>query len=392
MASGKRTVVQQCNRQFYDVLNSKKRFKVHQGGTRSGKTYAICQYLVYKLITETKPITITIVRKTMPSLKGSVLRDFKGICEDIGLWHQGEYNKTSGEFYFKDHLVEFLSVDNPSRMRGRKRNTLYCNEGNELLLEDFRQLNMRTTDEVLIDFNPSDPVHWIYNEVIPREDCDTWVTTYKDNKFLGKELIYEIERMKERDPDYWRVYGEGQRAVFSKRQVFTNWEFIPFADFPNMDNAVIGLDFGFSVDPATAVLILRKKDSMYIHELFYETGMTNYDIADKIKSLGLENNLLYFDSAEPKSGHDLRLKGILAKASTKGSGSINAGISFIKEHKVYVSSSSNNIADEYSKYWWTELKDGTIVNKPLDRFNHTMDAIRYGAYSAYGKGADFFVL
>ena len=262
--SKRRTVEQRCNRQFYDVLNSNARFRIHQGGTRSGKTYAICQYLAYLIISEKKPLTISIIRKTLPALKGSVQRDFLGILEDIGVYWLGEHNKSENTFKYNGHLVEFLSVDEPQKIRGRKRDIAYLNEGNELLLEDFRQINMRCTKYMIIDFNPSDPVHWIYDDLIPREDCETWITTYKDNKFLPSELVHEIERMRERDPDYWRVYGDGQRAVFSKRQIFSNWKFENLNSFPDFDDVILGLDYGYSNDPTAIVEVYRQKDKIFM--------------------------------------------------------------------------------------------------------------------------------
>jgi len=390
-----RITVQQCNRQFYDLINSKARFRVHQGGTRSGKTYAICQYIAYLLTTSKEPLVISLVRKTLPALKGSIQRDFLSILEQTGIYYDGTHNKAENTFRYGQHLVEFLSVDEPQKIRGRKRNIAVLNEANELLIEDFRQINMRTTDYMVIDFNPSDPIHWLYDEIIPRSDCDTWITTYKDNKFLSKELVFEIERMKDRDPDYWRVFGEGQRAVFSARQIFSNWNFIPHGDFPEMDlenEAVIGLDFGFSADPSAACIIFKKGDKLYIHEILYKTGMTNQDLANFLKEKNLDRTLLFYDSAEPKSGEELRRMGIYAKPAIKGQGSISAGISLLKEFEVYVSEESTNLAKEYSSYYWEELKDGTIINKPIDRFNHLMDCIRYGVYSQYSKRNDFFVI
>ena len=390
-----RITVQKCNRQFYDLINSKARFRVHQGGTRSGKTYAICQYIAYLLTTSKEPLVISLVRKTLPALKGSIQRDFLSILEQTGIYYDGTHNKAENTFRYGQHLVEFLSVDEPQKIRGRKRNIAVLNEANELLIEDFRQINMRTTDYMVIDFNPSDPIHWLYDEIIPRSDCDTWITTYKDNKFLSKELVFEIERMKDRDPDYWRVFGEGQRAVFSARQIFSNWNFIPHGDFPEMDlenEAVIGLDFGFSADPSAACIIFKKGDKLYIHEILYKTGMTNQDLANFLKEKNLDRTLLFYDSAEPKSGEELRRMGIYAKPAIKGQGSISAGISLLKEFEVYVSEESTNLAKEYSSYYWEELKDGTIINKPIDRFNHLMDCIRYGVYSQYSKRNDFFVI
>lgn len=388
-------VEQKCNRQFYDLIRSNKRFKVHQGGTRSGKTVAVCQYLVYLITSTEKPLTISIVRKTLPALKGSVLRDIMNILQETGIYYLGVHNKADNTFKYNNHLIEFLSVDEPQKIRGRKRNIAFLNEGNELNIEDFRQINMRTTDMVIVDFNPSDPVHWIYSDLIPRKDCDTWITTYRDNNFLSAELVNEIERMRERDPDYWRVYGEGLQAIFSARQVFNNWEFIDYKDFPEFDldvEGVLGIDYGYSNDPTAVVLVFRQKDKLYIHEVLFRKGMTNSDIVDYLKEKGYGQVMAYGDSAEPKSIEEMKRLGMFIKPAIKGQGSINAGISLLKEYDIFVSNESDNIKREYHNYYWEELKDGTIINKPRDKENHTMDSIRYAVYSRFGRRENFFVI
>ena len=381
-----------CNIQFEQLLKSNKRFRVHQGGTRSGKTYACVQYLAYLLRSSEEPLVISIIRKTLPALKGSVQRDFIEVLEQLGMYYQGVHNKSENTFQYRDHLVEFISLDSPQKVRGRKRNIAYLNEANELHLEDFRQINMRTTDFIIMDFNPSDPIHWIYDEIIPREDCDTWITTYKNNKFLSPELIKEIERMRERDPDYWRVYGEGLQATFSKRQIYSNWNFIPESDMPDFDNPVIGLDFGFSNDPSAAVLVQKKNDKLYIKELLYETGMTNQDLSNWFKDNGYDQTLIYADAAEPKSVEEMKQMGLWCKPAKKGQGTIMAGISLIKEFDIFVTEDSKNLYKEYNNYYWEELKDGTIINKPKDAFNHLHDALRYAVYSEYSNRIDFFVI
>lgn len=393
MDTGKRTRVrQQCNVQFYQTLNSEKRIKVHQGGTRSGKTYALCQYLIYKLTTSEKPLTISIVRKTLPALKGSVMRDFFSILDSIGLLYVGQHNKSENTYTYGKHTVEFLSVDEPQKIRGRKRNICYCNEVNELDFEDFRQLLMRTTDEMICDFNPSDPVHWIYDEVIERDDCDTWITTYKDNKFLPAELVAEIERLRAKDPDYWRVYGEGKRAVFSDRQIFTNWEYIPRSEFPECDYVIYGLDFGYSQDPTAIVEVSKVGEKLYIHEICYKKGLTNRDIAILLKEKKINQNLIYCDAAEPKSIMELRQMDVAAKEATKGQGSVSAGISLLKEFEIVVSNESENLKKEQQFYFWEQRKDETIINVPIDKHNHLMDALRYAVYSRYKKRNDFYVV
>jgi phage terminase large subunit len=382
-----------CNIQFYQTLKSKARIKVHQGGTRSGKTYAICQYLVYKLTTEKDPLVISIVRKTLPALKGSVQRDLIGIMQRLGVYYLGVHNKAENTFKYNGHTIEFLSVDEPQKIRGRKRDICFINEANELHYEDYRQLNMRTTQEIIIDFNPSDPVHWLYSELIDseRDDIETWVTTYTDNKFLSPELVREIELLKTKDPDYWRVFGEGQRAVFSNRQIFNNWEYIPYADFPDLDYH-LGLDFGFSNDPTAILKVAKKNDKLYVHELLYKTGLTNRDIAEYLKAQGLNQTLMFCDSAEPKSIEELRQMDCMAKPAIKGAGSITAGISLIKEFDVIVSQESKNLIQEQRTYFWQQLKDGTIINTPIDKNNHLADALRYATYSMYKNRNDFFVI
>lgn len=391
-ASDRRVVEQKLNRQFYDVKNSGARFRIHQGGTRSGKTYAICQYIVYLLTTSKEPLTISIIRKTLPALKGSVQRDLISILEQTNLYWLGEHNKSENTFRYNGHLIEFLSVDEPQKIRGRKRNIAYLNEANELLLEDFRQINMRCTDYLILDFNPSDPVHWIYEELIPRNDCETWITTYKDNKFLSPELVNEIERMRERDPDYWRVYGDGKRAVFSKRQIFSNWSFKSINDFPEFDDVILGLDYGYSNDPTAICEVYKRGSEIYLHEICYKTGMTNEDIVNLIKEKGHERTLIVAESAEPKSNDYLKKSGLWVKPAVKGQGSINAGISLMKEFDITVSNQSHNFKTEALSYYWQELKDGTIINKPVDKLNHLMDAARYAIYTEYKKGAEFFVI
>ena len=317
------------------------------------------------------------------------------ILQDTGIYFLGVHNKAENTFSYNGHLIEFLSIDDSQKIRGRSRSIAFLNEGNELNLEDFRQINMITTDMVIIDFNPSDPVHWIYSDIIPRKDCDTWITTYKDNKFLSQDLVNEIERMKKRDRDYWRVYGEGLKAIFSARQVFNNWEFIDYKDFPEFDlemESVIGIDYGYSNDPTACVLVNKKNDKIYIHEILYRKSMTNSDIVDYLKEKGYGEVLCYGDSAEPKSIEEMRRLGLYIKPAVKGQGSINSGISKLKEYDIIVSNESKNIINEYHSYYWEQLKDGTIINKPQDKENHTMDSIRYAVYSHFGKRENFFVI
>jgi len=193
--SGTQKVEQFLNRQFYDLLHSNKRFRVHRGGTRSGKSWACCQYIAYLLQTTDKPLEIDIVRKTLPALKGSIMKDMIQILMETNMYWEGEHNKSENYFIYKGSTLSFISVDQPQKIRGRRRNIALLEEANELTVEDFRQINMRTTDYLIFTYNPSDPVHWLYEE-LDEDITDEWVTTYKDNQFLSIDIVKQIERMK----------------------------------------------------------------------------------------------------------------------------------------------------------------------------------------------------
>ena len=392
-ASRKETV--ECNTQFYQTVNSDKRIIVHQGGSRSGKTYAICQYLIYLLTTREKRLVITIARKTLPALKGSVFRDFMEIADNVGITYFAEINKAEMTFKYKNHLVEFISLDNEMKVRGRKRTHCFLNEANEFYLEDFNQLSLRTTEKMILDFNPSDVIHWIYSDICTRDDCDTYITTFEDNAFLDPEIKKEILRMKERDADRWRVYGLGERATFKEGQIFDNWKWIDYNEFIDKDSSEVsyGLDWGYSNDETSIVEVRRKNDRLYVHELLYKKGLTNQDIFNEIKNLGLEEELFICDSAEPKSLEDMKRLGLYCKPSIKGAGSVMNGIQIIKEYDVFASKQSKNLLQEYQYYIWESNKDGNTINKiKQNGMDHLMDAFRYAVTTGLARDTNLIIV
>lgn len=392
-ASRKETI--ECNTQFYQTVNSDKRIIVHQGGSRSGKTYAICQYLIYLLTTREKRLVITIARKTLPALKGSVFRDFMEIADKVGITYFAEINKAEMTFKYKNHLVEFISLDNEMKVRGRKRTHCFLNEANEFFLEDFNQLSLRTTEKMILDFNPSDVIHWIYSDICTRDDCDTYITTFEDNAFLDPEIKKEILRMKERDADRWRVYGLGERATFKEGQIFDNWKWIDYNEFIDKDSSEVsyGLDWGYSNDETSIVEVRRKNDRLYVHELLYKKGLTNQDIFNEIKNLGLEEELFICDSAEPKSLEDMKRLGLYCKPSIKGAGSVMNGIQIIKEYDVFASKQSKNLLQEYQYYIWESNKDGQTINKiKQNGMDHLMDAFRYAVTTGLARESNLIIV
>lgn len=367
---------------FEHLLDSKKKITIQQGGTRSGKTYNILLFIIFKYCLENTGKTITICRKTFPAVRSSVMRDFFTILKQHNFYTEALHNKSNHEYLLNKNLIEFISLDQPQKVRGRKRNLLFINEANELEYEDWQQLVFRTEDKIIIDFNPSDEYHWIYDSVIPREDADFFITTYLDNVFLNESIKQEIERLKETDETYWQIYGLGVKGV-SKATIFN---YIEVNHIPaDAEFLSYGADAGYSNDPTTLVSVYKKGYNIYIKEHIYQTQMTTFDIAKRWREIGVERNLIYFDSAEPRLIEELKRMGFNVRPSLKGADSINAGIDLLKRFKIHIHKDSHNSIQEFRNYKWQEDRSGKMINKPIDKHNHTIDAVRYATYSILSK-------
>jgi len=359
---------------YYHVRNSKKRIQVHQGGTRSGKTYSILTALV-ELCYKNSGLVITICRKTFPALRATAMRDFFTILENEEAYNPELHNKSEATYQLWGNLVEFISVDQPQKVRGRKRDVLFINEANEITLEDWRQLILRTTERVIVDFNPSDEFHWLY-DLPERDDCDFFKTTYKDNPFLPESVLLEIERFKEADENFWRVYGLGERGT-SRSTIFTHWKEID--QIPNEFKLLnIGLDFGYTNDPTAIVRVYTDGHSFAVDELCYATRLTNSDIAKSLRDNGVNrSDVVVCDSAEPKSIDEIHGHGFNTHGARKGRDSVRSGIQFLHSRPLLITARSVNLIKELRNYKWKEDKNGKQLNEPVDQFNHAIDAMRY---------------
>lgn len=361
------------NKVFKQLETSTAKIVVQQGGTRSGKTFNILLWIIFSYCERNEGKIITICRKSFPALRGTVMRDFFQIIKDHEIYTEDAHSKSNNEYTINKNTIEFISLDMPQKIRGRKRDLLFCNEANELTQEDWTQLLFRTNEKVILDYNPSEEFHWIYDQVLPRKDVDFFQTTYKDNPFLGDVIKEEIERLKGIDENYWRVYGLGERGT-ARSLVYT---FTTCKEIPKEAKLVsYGLDFGYSSDPTSLVRTYLLGDEMYVDELLYRTGMTNQDIANEMKVLGLDrSNEIFADSAEPKSIEEIYRMGWNVKPTIKGS--INIGIDIIRRYKLHATESSFNLIKELRNYKYIEDKNGHMTNKPVDNFNHALDALRY---------------
>jgi phage terminase large subunit len=358
---------------YYHVKNSDAKIQVHQGGTRSGKTYSILQCVV-ELCHYNTGLVVSIVRKTLPSLKGTAMRDFFEILEKEGVYDVDLHNKSENTYKLWNNVVEFMSIDQPQKVRGRKRDVLFVNEANELALEDWRQLLLRTTGRIIIDYNPSDEYHWIYEQVLTRDDVDFFQTTYKDNPFLSADTVAEIERLKAVDENYWRVYGLGERGL-PRASILTHWKECPMPDGYRFMG--YGLDFGYTNDPTAVVAVFTDGWGLWVSEVVYGTGMTNDDIANELREWGVTpHDLLVADSAEPKSIDQIHSRRFNIHPCEKGADSVRAGIDYLRARPLGVSPEAHNLIKELRNYRWVEDKNGHLLNKPQGQ-DHAIDALRY---------------
>ena len=359
-------------------LNATTRIVVNQGGTRSSKTYSLAQLIILKALQEQGKV-YTICRKTLPALKGTAYRDFFSILEHHNLYNPDNHNKSELTYRLNKNEIEFISVDMPQKIRGRKRNILWLNEANEFAFEDWIQLSLRTTENIYLDFNPSDPYSWIYDNVMNRDDCTFIKSTYLDNPFLPEETIKEIERLKQLDSNYWKIYGLGDMAQPTET-IFRQFEIAN--NIPNEAQLVaVGMDFGYSNDPTAIVEVFKLNDNLYINELLYSKGLTNQDIAQKLRDLEVTRQTeIIADSAEPKSIEELHRQNFNVKGAKKGADSINMGIDVLRRFKLHITKNSTNTLNEFKYYKWLTDKNGHIVNKPAtNQQDHLIDAVRYVA-------------
>jgi phage terminase large subunit len=345
-----------------------------QGGTRSGKTYNIIIWLIVTALS--RKVHIDIVRQTMPSLKKTVIRDFKDIMiNSFNLWSESSWRETDKIFTFSNgSMVQFFNLDDDQKVRGAKRDIIFINEANEVKINIWKQLIFRTTEKIILDYNPSDEFHWIYDTVITRDDCDFYKTTFLDNPFLPAELINEIKRLKDADPNYWRIYGLGERGV-SGTTIYSNWQIAETDE--HHGTVYYGLDFGFN-HPTALTRITVCDGYVYVEELIYESHLTTPQIIDKMRALGVnETDDIYGDSSRPETIEEIARAGFNIYPTIKGAGSVKAGIDWVKRQKLLVSKNSTNILKEFKSYKWKVDKDERVLDEPVKINDDAMDSLRY---------------
>jgi len=361
-------------------LAASRRFVINEGGTRSSKTYSLCQLFIVKMLSQEK-LVISVVRKTMPSLRSSAMKDFFHILKEYGLYREEQHNKSENIYRLGSSEIEFFSVDQPQKVRGRKRDFLWLNEANELSIEDFRQLNWRTGKQVFMDYNPSEEESWIYELIEKRPaEVDLLKSTFLDNiEFLPEEIRTEIELLKVDDPENWTIYGLGERGHRSNI-IYRPYTILPV--FPDsFDDEIYGLDFGFN-NPTALLHIGFKDRGVYLREKLYEPGLTNQQLIVKMERLVPDKKRPIYGDAEDKNRiEEIYNAGFNIHPADKGADSVIAGIQLVRGLKCYSLSSNVNLNKERAGYQWKKDKNGKLLDEPIKFKDHLLDAKRYALYT-----------
>jgi len=356
---------------FEHLLESKKRISHHIGGTRSGKTYSILQYLIVEGLKEPKDITI--VRKTVPSLKRTVMKDFKDILTKLGIYSESEFNTSDRIYKFSNGTqFLFLNTDDADKLRGVKSTILYIDEASEVDEESYFQLSIRTQDKIILSYNPTiSPYHWLRQ----MDDCERYVTTYRDNPYLPQEMVRAIESLQQTNPKKWLIYGKGEYAPNDKA-IYT----FQVVDDVEGEFVGFGLDWGWN-DPIAIVAVFKNGDNLYVDEVLYESQLPISDLINKLRKIGIQKDEIWCDSAEPRNIEELYRAGFNAKGVVKGRDSKSFGIGVLQNYKLHITKRSQNIINEMYGYEYTQDKYGYVTDIPQDGFDHTLDALRYVAMS-----------
>ena len=359
-----------------------KRKKVIQGGTSAGKTFGILPILIDRCI-RTPNLETSVVSESVPHLRRGAIKDFLKIMMYTNRYKDNQWNRSTLKYTFNNgSYIEFFSVEQPDKLRGARRNVLYVNEANNVPFEAYNQLAIRTSGDIWIDFNPT-ANFWAHKEVATQEDADFITLTYKDNEALSQTIIDEIELAREKAKtseywaNWWKVYGLGQVGSLDGVCI-KEWNEITLPEEARL--LCYGMDFGYSNDPTTLIGLYKYNDAYIFDEVIYQKKLLNSDISNLLTSNNI-TEVIYADSAEPKSIAELKTYRHKVMPCTKGKDSIVYGINLINQNKIYITSRSTNLIKELQSYTWVKDREGNTVNKPIDAFNHCIDAARYAITS-----------
>lgn len=362
--------------ELIEAWHGDKRRCLLEGGTSSSKTYSMLQFLIWLAQETPKPLLISLVSESLPHLKRGMIRDFFNILgestDNNPYWSKTEFAYKrpdwKGEF-------EFFGADDASKVRGPRRQILGINEGNNIPWETARGLDIRTSMFTIVDWNPVSEF-WAHEFWKGEPENAYSHSTYLDARaVLPVQTITDIESYRDKDPNWWNVYGLGLIGKI-EGLVYPNFEQV---DELPMGVVFYGLDYGFSADPTVMVKNVLLGDKLYSQQMFYDySGLTNGQIAQKLSLLGVKNEPIYPDPDEPKSAEEIRQKGFNVLEAVKGKGSVEFGTQKVNNcYQHWTKDSLECIKEQRNFRFIKDKLTGEFTDRTTHQWSHGMAARRY---------------
>ncbi|GAA0679020.1 PBSX family phage terminase large subunit [Clostridium cadaveris] len=390
----------------------KKRYRAVKGGRGSKKSTTTAMWIIYNMMKYDKANTL-VVRRVFNTHKDSTYTQLKWAANNLGVGDKWNFSKSPLEATYKPtgQKILFRGLDDPMSITSITVEIGYLcwcwfEEAFQVMNEDdFNKVDMSIRGElpagyfkqITLTFNPWSEKHWLKKRFFDNPDKNTLslTTNYKCNEFLGDDDREIFEEMKEKNSRRYKIEGLGEWGI-AEGLVYENFEELEF-DINEINKrpgviSLFGLDFGYTNDPTAfiALLVDKENSSIYIFDEIYRKAMTNKDIYSEISYKGYSKEKIVADSAEPKSIEELKRLGLRrVKAARKGADSILFGIQKLQDYKIYVHPRCENTLVELNNYVW-DNKDGQVLNKPIDDYNHLMDALRYATENMEKKGLRTF--
>ena len=354
---------------FSKLLKSDSRLVISQGGTSSSKTYSTLQ-LLFLIAFKKQGTHISIVSETLPHLKRGAMRDFFNIIKKEGIYTEKNHNKSGNIYHVGDSMIEFFSADNGDKVRGARRDYLFINECNNVSFETYNQLEVRTKNQIYLDYNPSHEF-WVHEYLLKPEIEHTFIkSTYKDNPYLDANIVKSIESRRYTDLNWWRVFGEGELG-FSESLIFTHWR--QTKNIPE-GNVAYGLDFGYN-HPTALIKVTEHDGRFYAEQLIYESHLTNQQLIERLKQLNINRSAeIFADYSRPESIREIYLAGFNIKDANKD---VKKGIDSVKSKELYIHEGSIDLIKELRSYSWKKDRNEKLLEEPVKTLDDACDALRY---------------
>ncbi len=387
-----RSYIREYSPVYIPIFNNELRYEVVYGGSGSGKSHIVARKLLYRLLYE-KEVNhkILVVRKVDRTIKRSVFELFKNLIVKWNLYGDFTINLTDKTMTYKPtgSQILFTGLDDVERLKSIEGITaIWCEEATELMQEDFEQLDLRlrgetgTYKQIIVTFNPISAENWVKKVFFDSGMKNVFIlkTTYIDNQFIDAEYKEVLDAKKLTNPRYYKIYALAEWGT-AEGLVFGNFtrRMIREDDIRGLEG-FYGLDFGYSIDPTAFCqnFVNHAEKKIYVYDGFYSKGMSNSQIANKLIELKVHKHEITADSSEPKSIASIKAKGVpRIKGAKKGADSINAGIDFLLDYEIIINSHLTDFEKEFLNYSWAKDRNGRHTGKPIDDYNHFIDAFRY---------------